>query len=121
MINIDTAKQELLATKERLTKELGGVAEKDSENPGGYVGKEPEFMKEDNNVTGVVENASQQEEFSKNQAITNDLEIELADVNQALDMIDNGTYGVCTQCGKEIEAERLQAIAFATTCEEHMR
>lgn len=118
-MNRDELKQALIKERDLLEHELGEVAVKDSGNPGGYVGKEPEFM-EDNNVTGVVETASHQEEFSKNQAISGDLEVRLGNVKKALEQMEAGTYGICTECGKEIEHDRLEANPSAQTCKEHM-
>ena len=119
-MNTDELKISLEKERDLLKAELEDVAVKDSGNPGGYVGKEPEFMQDDNNVTGVVENASHQEEFSKNQAISTDLETQLASVESALERMEAGTYGVCTECGKEIESARLDAMPSASTCTDHM-
>lgn len=38
----------------------------------------------------------------------------LAEINAALERIDNGTYGTCTNCGKPIPPERLEARPWAT-------
>lgn len=40
----------------------------------------------------------------------------LAAVNQALERIENGTYGKCERCGKQIAEDRLEAIPYATRC-----
>ena len=40
----------------------------------------------------------------------------LDQVEAALERIEKGTFGVCQQCGKEIGAERLDAIPFAAHC-----
>jgi len=40
----------------------------------------------------------------------------LAAIDAALGRIDAGTYGRCERCGKEIEADRLDAIPWATLC-----
>lgn len=40
----------------------------------------------------------------------------LADIDAALQRIEDGTYGKCTNCGKEIAAERLEARPWATLC-----
>jgi DnaK suppressor protein len=34
----------------------------------------------------------------------------------ALEKIKDGTYGVCEECGKEIEAERLDAMPVTSLC-----
>jgi RNA polymerase-binding protein DksA len=40
----------------------------------------------------------------------------LAEVEAALERIDDGTYGICESCGKPIGAERLDAVPYATLC-----
>lgn len=37
-------------------------------------------------------------------------------IRQALNQIAAGTYGVCTSCGKKINAERLEALPYTSTC-----
>ena len=40
----------------------------------------------------------------------------LAEIEGALKRIEEGTYGVCVNCGKPIAEERLAAIPWATYC-----
>lgn len=40
----------------------------------------------------------------------------LQDVRRALQKLDEGTYGTCDSCGRPIEPERLEAIAWAVLC-----
>ena len=40
----------------------------------------------------------------------------LAEIDAALKRIDDGTYGVCTNKGEQIPAERLEALPWATLC-----
>jgi RNA polymerase-binding protein DksA len=40
----------------------------------------------------------------------------LEQVAAALDRIDNGTFGSCTDCGREISRERLRAVPYAPFC-----
>jgi RNA polymerase-binding protein DksA len=40
----------------------------------------------------------------------------LEEIEAALGRIDDGTYGLCTTCGKPISAERLEAVPYATLC-----
>jgi phage/conjugal plasmid C-4 type zinc finger TraR family protein len=37
-------------------------------------------------------------------------------LRQALERVDEGDYGVCTECGEAIPARRLLAVPDATTC-----
>ena len=40
----------------------------------------------------------------------------LAEIDSALARIDEGTYGLCVRCGKPIDADRLEALPWATLC-----
>ena len=37
-------------------------------------------------------------------------------IDEALQRIEEGTYGKCGNCGKPIEPERLQLLPYATLC-----
>jgi len=40
----------------------------------------------------------------------------LTQIDQALERIENGTYGICRVCGKEIDHKRLQAVPTTRIC-----
>jgi DnaK suppressor protein len=40
----------------------------------------------------------------------------LAQVEAALRRLDAGTYGICENCGREINPERLEAIPYTAYC-----
>lgn len=40
----------------------------------------------------------------------------LREIHNAIGRIDDGTYGKCTFCGKEIDKSRLEAIPYARLC-----
>ena len=40
----------------------------------------------------------------------------LADIDSALRRIDDGTYGTCVNCGREIPLQRLDAYPAASLC-----
>ena len=40
----------------------------------------------------------------------------LADIDAATQRLDDGRYGVCTTCGREIAVERLDALPATPTC-----
>ncbi|WP_315040862.1 TraR/DksA family transcriptional regulator [Faucicola mancuniensis] len=42
-------------------------------------------------------------------------------VNSALARIDNDSYGICMDCGEEIEEGRLDAVPYATQCMRHAK
>ena len=37
-------------------------------------------------------------------------------IEAALDRMDEGSYGICGECGVTIPAERLEAVPYATHC-----
>lgn len=41
---------------------------------------------------------------------------QLALVDAAIERIEEGTYGLCTSCGKPIPEERLEVLPWAATC-----
>ncbi|HZU14386.1 MAG TPA: TraR/DksA C4-type zinc finger protein [Chloroflexota bacterium] len=44
------------------------------------------------------------------------LQSRLADIDNAIARLDDGTYGVCTTCAEPIPPRRLEALPFATLC-----
>jgi RNA polymerase-binding transcription factor DksA len=58
-------------------------------------------------------------EREKDFSLLEQLEAEIGDLDAALRKIEEGTYGICEVCGKEIEPERLEAVPGTRTCIEH--
>ncbi|MRX72433.1 yteA family sporulation protein [Bacillus lacus] len=58
-------------------------------------------------------------EREKDLSLNEHLHEELHDIKNALTAIEEGTYGICTVCKKEIPKERLEAVPTALTCKEH--
>ncbi len=40
----------------------------------------------------------------------------IAKINEALDRLDDGTFGICEECGEEISEARLKARPVTTLC-----
>lgn len=57
-------------------------------------------------------------EREKDIALNTHAEDELAKVQNALQAMKEGTYGVCEVCGKDIPFERLEAIPYTSVCVE---
>lgn len=66
-----------------------------------------------------ADNATDLFDQERGMALTQFKEEELDDVNAALAAIEEGTYGECTVCGKDIPFERLEALPTALTCIDH--
>lgn len=105
-------KDNLLAEKMRLEKELGKFTKKNPHVAGDYDSNFPSYGdKED-------ENAAEVAEYAANLPLEQSMEKTLRDVNGALKRIDAGTYGVCKYCKKPIEEKRLLARPTSSACVE---
>ena len=110
--------------KERdlLTKELETIATPDPRVKDDWDIKHFEWG--ENQITSKEEleggeSANEVDEDMKNKALSDSLELRLRDVNDALERIKNGIYGICEICKKEIPVERLMANPAAKTDIEH--
>lgn len=74
----------------------------------------------DQSATEGDELADRQEEYEEHQEEIAPLEARLKDIKDALDKIEEGTYGVCEKSGEEIELDRLEANPAARTCKKYM-
>lgn len=55
-------------------------------------------------------------EREKDAGLQEMLEAELVQVNDALNRLQNGKYGICERCGKPIDPRRLEKIPSASRC-----
>ncbi len=62
------------------------------------------------------DNASEVSEFQDTLSLGKNMEKNLDDVKAALEQVDAGTYGICSNCGKPIEEARLKLVPSATLC-----
>jgi RNA polymerase-binding transcription factor DksA len=69
----------------------------------------------------LADAGSEMFERSRDLSIVEDLEAQLVEVDHAVSRIEHGTYGRCEACGREIDAERLQARPAARFCLEDQR
>ena len=74
-----------------------------------YDGEEPD----------PIDAADQIEELVTNVPLVAELEERHTDVTEALEKMDQGTYGMCEECGEPISPERLKANPAAKTCIAH--
>lgn len=116
MTNTQVIQERLEGERALVEKELATVGRKTA-TPGDW---EPVPGQTDPTATEPDEIADKIEDFENNAAIVKELEIRLSDINAALEKIGKGTYGVCEECGVEIEEDRLAANPAARTCKAHM-
>ncbi|MEA1926040.1 MAG: TraR/DksA C4-type zinc finger protein [Patescibacteria group bacterium] len=106
---LEELKQKLLDEKKQLENELAQLADKEGE--GEYEAKYEDYGRTEE------DNAEEVEAYTANISITETLEKNLKDVNDALKRMKNGKYGICEKCGKKkIRVERLKAYPAARSC-----
>jgi RNA polymerase-binding protein DksA len=62
------------------------------------------------------ERAKQLEDNEVVDALGNEARVELAKISAALQRLDKGDYGLCVECGLEIESGRLEVYPYADEC-----
>ena len=90
---LETKKNELLGRLERVTANIRRGYEADSE-----------------------ERAKQMEDHEVVDALGNDARAEIGKIAAAISRIDSGEYGICKECGLEIDATRIEAHPYAEYC-----
>lgn len=109
---IEYFKKKLYEEKDNLTQIIGrlqedmgvGVSLRDSTS---------ELSTYDNHPADI---ASETFEIEKNRALKANEVSHLIMVEDALERMDKGKYGICKFCGREIDEERLEVIPFANAC-----
>ena len=117
MLDINIQKEKLLKEKVRLEGILSSIARKNPDNSSDWEPVETDLNTDQADESDVAEAI---ENFQLNAEETGDFEKTLAEVNNALLNIENGTYGKCSVCGNDIDKDRLEVIPFATVCKLHM-
>ena len=111
-------KEKLEKEKKLLEEELGNISCVDPEDSNNW-----EATTTDIQVDSADENevADKMEELEENKSEIRSLEPQLKEVNDALNRIKDGTYGICEISGDAIEKERLEANPSARTSIKHMK
>lgn len=107
-------RQRLLSDKERLENQL--VSREDTNKDLSLRDSTGELSAADNHPADV---GTEVFERGRDLAIQETLERELEQIDAALQRMDQGEYGTCAECGREIPYERLEALPYTAYCLEH--
>jgi DnaK suppressor protein len=107
---IEKIKKDLLAKRAEIDAELHRFAEEDKNTKGKH---RPRFV--DMGTTND-DNAKEIDMYTRDLSLSKVLENDLADIDKALKRIENGKYGICKYCGKEIGEKRLIARPVSSAC-----
>ena len=115
-LDLDFFRKKLEEEKKRLEEGLGTVAHRNPDAPEDW-----EVTAPDLNVMSAAkeEMADQEEELENAAGIEYNLESRLRDINEALEKIRHGKYGLCAVGGEEIDEARLRANPSSPTCIKH--
>ena len=102
-ISYDRLKQALLTEQAALTRELAELESTIKEEGVGY-------------STHPADEGTTAFDQARDLAVQVSAEQTLKLVDDALLRFENGTYGLCLNCGREIDAARLEAIPYAPLC-----
>jgi len=108
---IEKLKERLETEKKSLTKELESFADADPKLKHNWDTRYPN--REDGDKD---EEADEVQEYDNKLSLEYSMELKLKAVDLALEKIEQGKYGTCEGCGKEIGEERLLACPEAKTC-----
>ncbi len=103
MQNTDAYRAKLIELREELTRRLKAV-EKDLHHAENKVEKD------------FAEQATQRENDDVLTSLEVDTKARLREIDRALVRIEKGEYGICLNCGEEIDEKRLQAVPYASHC-----
>lgn len=105
-------KKKLEKNKKSIERELKSFAKKDIKLKGGYDTRFPNFGLHQSQDETAQELAS----YESTLPIEYTLELKLKDIEIALEKIKKGKYGICENCKKPIEIERLQVKPESKFC-----
>jgi DnaK suppressor protein len=104
-MNMPEIRQTLENELKRLTIELGL-----------YAGPDSNIDRSISPFNKKLEAATQITELEQRLAKARQIRQQIADLEHALQKVENGTYGLCDICQKPIAAARLKAIPQASLC-----
>ena len=112
---IQELKERLEKRKSKIEGELQNFAKEDKEVKGDWDTTYPESA---GGAGGqALEDAADQvEEYANLLPVEHSLELQLQDINSALEKIKEGKYGKCEKCKKNIREERLKVHPEAKLC-----
>jgi RNA polymerase-binding protein DksA len=110
VMDTDRFREALLEERRRVEAAIQNLHD---ENPGSLAEDAGEETAYDNHL---ADTATETYDRELDYTLEENSEHVLADIHAALKRIEEGTYGICTNCGKPIAVERLEALPWATLC-----
>jgi RNA polymerase-binding protein DksA len=109
---VDTDRFRELLEEER-TRVIAAIENLHNEHPGSIRDETGEDAVYDNHL---ADTATETYDRELDYTLEENSEHVLAEIEAALKRIEEGTYGICTNCARQIVPERLEARPWATLC-----
>jgi RNA polymerase-binding protein DksA len=109
-VDTDRQRERLLEERQRVMDAIDNIH---AENPGSLGDETDEPTYQDNHLGDIATATFDREMASSLEENSSHV---LADIEAALQRIEEGTYGLCGRCGKPIGDERLEALPWAMLC-----
>jgi len=109
-IETDGFREALLEERKRVAAAIQNLHD---ENPGTLAEDAGEETAYDNHL---ADTATETYDRELDYTLEENSEHVLAEIDAALKRIEEGTYGICTNCGQPIAVGRLEALPWATLC-----
>ena len=107
---LDELRERLLAEQVELQEQLATIEEQSFATSQSDISGEVSFD-EENADAGTFTF-----ERERDLSIENNVRDLMGKIDRALARMDDGTYGICSRCGKPIEKARLKALPYADLC-----
>ena len=107
---LDELRERLLAEQVELQEQLATIEEQSFATSQSDISGEVSFD-EENADAGTFTF-----ERERDLSIENNVRDLLQKIDRALARMDDGTYGICSRCGRPIEKARLKALPYADLC-----
>ena len=108
---LDDLRKRLLEEREQLQRQAADIEE--SSFGGGQSELAGELASFDEEFADAGTDTFERE---RDLSLSNNIRDLLEKVGHALELIDQGSYGLCERCGKPIEKARIKALPYATLC-----
>ncbi len=107
---LEEIKNSLLKMKTELEADLGKFTKKNPHVSDDFEAEFPDYGDEED------ENAREVAQYTANKPVEITLENSLRDVKKSFSRIEEGTYGICKYCDKQIDEKRLRARPTSGAC-----
>ena len=112
-MSIDSDRFRTLLQEER-ARVQHAISHLHDEHPGSLEDETDELATAADNHMGDLASATVNREIDYSLGANS--EQHLGEIDAALKRLDDGTYGRCTKCGREISRDRLEAMPWASLC-----